>query len=829
MISGVDRAIKVLIVEDDLIDRRALERALTRSSLDIGSTRLAASLAEAMAMLEKERPDIVFLDLGLPDSCGLESVASLQKWAHDIPIVVLSGLEDEQLAVSAVQKGVQDYLTKGSIDGTVLSRVVSYAIQRKEYECQLRATEERYRTIFENSAVAIMMADEAGQLISWNRLTEELLGMRSSDLHLRPVESLYPEVQWQKLRSEHIRQKGMQHHLETQMIRKNGEIIDVDISLTVLRNPRGDVTGSIAVVQDITEKKRAETALRERQERLNSATAQAKEMALRAEAANAAKSQFLANMTHEIRTPMNAIIGFSDILADDDLTPEQAGYVELIRNSGRHLLGLINDVLDLSKVEAGRLGIELQRCSLVSVLDSVEAMMRTVAEEKKVHFKVIKSPEVPDDLYTDPSRLRQCLVNLISNAIKFTHDGHVHVRVLVEGPGNDPHLRFDVEDTGVGIPAEKQALVFEAFRQADGSTTRKYGGTGLGLTITRELAELLGGTISLQSQPGQGSVFSLTLPVGYCLLDNASRRNSHSGSSDAENRPQARDVQLRGRVLVAEDVETNQVLIKILLKRLGLEVTIVENGQDVVKEGAANPYDVILMDVQMPRMNGHEATQELRRLGIEVPIVALTANVMSEDRKNCLAAGFDGYLTKPIDQNELAETLARHLSSQLEDAERKPIQRKEVSSALPLAHPVTEPAGDAAEFPVIAWHKLISRIGDEELIKELMPIGIEDNRSRIESLSEAIHAGDAAGVKFYAHAIKGAGINLGIERLAGAAKRLEQKAAAGDLSQAQELLHAIRLESSRLETLVSQPDWVEIAKRQDGRNACQEPVCNQQT
>lgn len=827
MISDVNRAIKVLIVEDDLVDRMLLERALARSSLAIGSTRLAASLAEAMAILEMEKPDIVFLDLGLPDSCGLDSVSSLQKWAHDIPIVVLSGLEDQQLAVSAVQKGVQDYLTKGSIDGTVLSRVVSYAIQRKEYECQLRATEERYRTIFENSAVAIMMADEAEQLVSWNRLTEELLGMTSSDLYLRPVKSLYPDAQWQKLRCEHVRQKGMQHHLETQMVRKDGEIIDIDISLTVLRNPRGDVTGSIAVVQDITEKKRAETALRERQERLNSATAQAKEMALRAEAANAAKSQFLANMTHEIRTPMNAIIGFSDILADDDLTPEQAGYVDLIRNSGRHLLGLINDVLDLSKVEAGRLGIELQRCSLVSVLDSVEAMMRTVAEKKAVDFRVVRSPEVPDDLYTDPSRLRQCLVNLISNAIKFTHDGHVHVRVSVEGPGNDPHLRFDVEDTGVGIPAERQALVFEAFRQADGSTTRKYGGTGLGLTITRELVELLGGTISLKSQPGQGSVFSLTLPVGYCLLDNTSQRHSDPAPSDAENRPQTRDTQLRGRVLVAEDVETNQILIKILLKRLGLEVTVVENGQEVVKEGAANPYDVILMDVQMPRMNGHEATQELRRLGVEVPIVALTANAMSEDRTNCLAAGFDGYLIKPIDQSELSETLARHLPSQAKDVHSEPSRSKELPAVLSLSRSATEPAGDAGEVPVIAWRKLMSRIGDEELIKELMPIGIEDNRSRIESLGEAIHAGDVAGVKFYAHAIKGAGINLGIEQLAGAAKRLEQNAAAGDLSQAQELLRAIRVESSRLEALVSQPDWVEIAKRLDGRHACQEPAYNQ--
>jgi len=821
VISGVDKAITVLIVEDDLVDRKALERALTQSSLDLARIWPAASLAEAIEWLEKERPDIVLLDLGLPDSYGLESVSRLGEWIGEIPIVVLSGLEDEDVAVKAVQKGVQDYLTKDAINSSVLSRVIRYAIERKEHERQLRTAEERYRTIFQNSAVAIMMADETDRLISWNQLTEDLLGMDSSDLHLREVQSLYPEDQWQKIRNEHVRRKGMQHHLETKMIRKTGEIIDVDISLTVLTNARGEATGTIGVVGDITERKEAEARLKQAKEQaeqmsreLLEATTRANEMAARAEAANAAKSQFLANMTHEIRTPMNAIIGFSDILADQELSAEQKGHVDLIRDSGRHLLGLINDILDLSKIEAGRFQVELRNCELATVLDSVEAMMRTLAEKKGLEFKVIKSPDVPDLMHTDSSRLRQCLVNLISNAIKFTQAGHVHVHVFLDGERSDPCLRLDVEDTGIGIPFEKQEAVFEAFAQADGTTTRKYGGTGLGLTITKKLIGLLGGTVFLRSQPGQGSVFSLTMPAGFCPLDKPSAQESSMLESVAEETHHTPDAQFCGRVLVAEDVQTNQILIKLLLERMGLDVTVVENGHEAVKEATENSYDLVLMDVQMPRMNGHEATRQLRCLGVMLPIVALTAHAMKEDRQECLAAGCDDYLTKPIDRETLVEGLACYLPATENDTSE---QSASPTSASPLrASDLSDAAvsDDGAETPIIAWGQLISRIGDEDLVRELMPICVADNKSRLESLSEAVAAKDVAQVKLCAHSIKGSAANLGAEPLSEAARHLERMAAADDLFQAEARLQTIRMEFDRFDAFVSDPDWIEIAKRQ---------------
>ncbi len=949
----------MLIVEDDLVDRKALERALTQSSLDIARIWQAASLAEAIEWLEKEGPDIVLLDLGLPDGHGLESVSRLQKWMDEIPIVVLSGLEDEQTAVSAVQKGVQDYLTKDSINGSVLSRVIRYAIERKEHECQLRTAEERYRTIFENSAVAIMMTDESARIVSWNRLTEDLLGMDRSDLFRREIETLHPKREWQRLLSLHIERGEGQRHLEAKMVRKTGQVIDVDTSLTLLRGSRGEITGAIAVVKDITTRKDAERALCEREERLNLAISgadlgtwdwdvvtghvgmnarwadmlgyrldelehhvstwerlihpddlpqtravlnahlvdqapsyeveyrmrhksgrwvwvldkgralerdeagrplracgthldvtqrkeaearlkQAKEQAeqmsrelmeatARAEAANAAKSQFLANMTHEIRTPMNAIIGFSDILAEQELAAEQKGYIDLIRNSGRHLLSLINDILDLSKIEAGQFQVEWRQCELATVLDSVEAMMCSLADKKGLEFRVIKSPDVPDLMHTDSSRLRQCLVNLISNAIKFTQAGHVHLRVFLDGQRSDPCLCFEVEDTGIGIPLEKQEAVFEAFTQADGTTTRKYGGTGLGLTITKKLIGLLGGTVSLRSQPGQGSVFSLTMPAGSCPLDTPLAPDSSTFEPVAAKHLRTQDAQFCGRVLVAEDVQTNQILIKLLLERLGLDVIVAANGNEAVEEATRKAYDLVLMDVQMPEKNGHEATRQLRDLGVTTPIVALTAHAMKEDRQACLDAGCDDYLTKPIDRDKLVGVLARYLPAAENDATKQP-----ATPAGSAPSPMSDPSDSAAragvaETPIIAWGQLISRIGDEDLVRELMPICVADNRSRLESLSEAVVANDAVNVKLYAHSIKGSAANLGAEPLSEAAQHLEHLAAADDLSGAQPHFETIRAAFERFEDFVSQPDWVEMAKRQGVAEQSEQLNCNQTT
>ncbi|MBW8038806.1 MAG: response regulator [Planctomycetes bacterium] len=442
--------------------------------------------------------------------------------------------------------------------------------------------------------------------------------------------------------------------------------LEVGVALTHLDGKKHVVMA----MNNITPRKQAEQALRqakeeaeEMNEQLIEATARANHMAAVAEMANIAKSQFLANMSHEIRTPMNAIIGFSDLLFEEDLTNEQKQEVNIIRESGHNLLMLIDDILDFSKIEAGQLDIDIINCSLGKLLNSVGSMMRSNATEKGLEFEVVESNGLPAQIRSDPTRLHQCLINLVSNAIKFTEKGYVHVNVSLEECEDKPFIRFDVEDTGIGIVPGKQELIFGSFTQAEEDTSRKYGGTGLGLAITKQLAELLGGQLTLTSEVGKGSVFSLTVPAGVDVTKQPFLDRHDIASYTGSGTTKGEQPKFSGSVLVAEDAKTNQVLIKSLLARLGLQVTITEDGNKALQKVLTQSFDLIFMDIMMPHMNGYEATQAIRKEGIKTPIIALTANAMKGDDKKCIEAGCDDYLAKPIDRRELLKTIGKYLAS----------------------------------------------------------------------------------------------------------------------------------------------------------------------
>ncbi len=467
---------------------------------------------------------------------------------------------------------------------------------------------------------------------------------------------------------------------------------------------------NLALAQASIRVESTSTSLRERADELESARRAAlnvlKDVDIarcQADVANAGKSEFLANMSHEIRTPMTAILGFAENLLDPHLPEsEQLDAVRTIHRNGEYLLGIINDILDLSKIEAGKMAVEHVPFSPSQIVAEVASLVRVPADAKGLPFTVeYPGPTgIPETISSDPTRLRQILINLIGNAIKFTEVGSVRLitRLVnsdaldISPPGEivpsdpqsaihspqSPSLQFDIVDTGIGMTPDQIANLFRPFAQADSSTTRKFGGSGLGLTISKRLAGMLGGAITVHSKPGRGSTFRLTVATGPLDgvrlsegLTEAGAKPSDAAPTPARNSdPNALDC----RILLAEDGPDNQVLIAHILKRAGANVTIAENGklaleQVVLHAQRGEPFDLIPMDMQMPVMDGYEATRRVKENGYTGPIIALTAHAMDGDREKCIGAGCDGYATKPIDRRTLITTIQQHLATRPDPAD----------------------------------------------------------------------------------------------------------------------------------------------------------------
>ncbi len=418
---------------------------------------------------------------------------------------------------------------------------------------------------------------------------------------------------------------------------------------------------------DVTETKRitAELALHRHhlEELVEKRTAELAQAKLQAESASRAKGTFLANMSHEIRTPMNAILGLTYILREDTADPAHQGLLAKLNDSGRHLMQVINNILDLSKIEAGKLTLDHSEFALDEVLQGVTGLLAHEAQAKGLQL-VVQINEVDPVLRGDATRLSQALLNYATNAIKFTQRGAVTIRALaVEQSDAEQLVRFEVEDTGIGIDAEQLSKLFNAFEQADSSLTRNHGGTGLGLAITRGLAQLMGGAAGAHSTPGVGSTFWFTAVLARASIASfPTDMNGRDGRS-AVAAEADRDPTIEGRILLAEDNPTNQFVMTKLLRNMGLQVDLAENGLEVIERLRLQPYDLILMDVQMPKMDGLAATRIIRALPqrSDTPIVALTANAFVDDRDRCLDAGMNGFLSKPVEARLLRETLEQWL------------------------------------------------------------------------------------------------------------------------------------------------------------------------
>jgi signal transduction histidine kinase/FixJ family two-component response regulator len=431
------------------------------------------------------------------------------------------------------------------------------------------------------------------------------------------------------------------------------------------------------LVIDITSRKAAEEESHRYAQALEASNKAMEEAKREAETANRVKSEFLANMSHEIRTPMTAILGYADILAENVYDREGIEAADTIRRNANFLLDIINNILDLSKIEAGKMQVERIAHSPVSTVAEVASLMRVRADAKRLTISTVFEGPIPETIQTDPVRLRQILFNLVGNAVKFTDFGEIRIVTSVRREEGKPALmQFDVIDTGIGMSPEQIGVLFRPFSQAGASSSRRFGGSGLGLAISKRLANLLGGDICVDSQPGRTSTFSVTIDPGP--LDGVPMLLAPAEAATESISPRepahANAPQLEGRVLLAEDGPDNQRLIAFLLRKAGAEVAIVENGQAAVDAVVAGnspsgetesecrgPFDVILMDMQMPLLDGYAATRRLRSMGYGGPIIALTAHAMIQDRQKCLDAGCDDYLAKPVDRSVLIETVARYL------------------------------------------------------------------------------------------------------------------------------------------------------------------------
>ncbi len=562
--------------------------------------------------------------------------------------------------------------------------------ERKAVEAAVHDSEARFRAMSDSAPVMVWMTDATGSPTFFNKPWLEFVGRSMEQeltdgwlAHIHSSERERCKFAWRTAVANKAPYKA-----EYRMKRRDGEYRWM-IDRGVPRFDAGGVfLGHIGTCTDITERKQVESDLSKYAEEMLQAKMQVDRQTIElsvktqaldearaeAEAASRSKSEFLANMSHEIRTPMTAILGYTELLLDATQSEEERRSATLtIRRNGEHLLSILNDILDLSKIEAGRMTIETIPVNTETLVDEVLSLMRVRAEAKGIRLAAEFATPIPETIQTDPTRLRQILVNLAGNAIKFTEQGGVTIRVsfqdhLGHDQQQEPVLRFDVIDTGLGMSPEVLEKLFTPFTQADSSMTRRFGGTGLGLTISRRLATMLGGDITVRSIAGEGSTFSVTInpgdlrgvPIRTALSaeERAKRDAAHAAAAPGAT---SKDV-LRGkRLLLAEDGPDNQRLIGTFLRKAGAEVALAENGLIAVEMAQAamadgRPYDLILMDMQMPQMDGYTATRTLRDQGYRRPIIALTAHAMAGDMQKCMDAGCNGYASKPIDRGALIET-----------------------------------------------------------------------------------------------------------------------------------------------------------------------------
>ena len=507
--------------------------------------------------------------------------------------------------------------------------------------------------IVDGSDDAIISKTLDGVVSTWNAAATRIFGYTAEEMVGRPIARIIPaelladeaEILAKLARGERI------EHFDTVRLAKDGRRVDVSLTVSPLRDPSGKVVGASKIARDITSRKEAEIALRQANETC-------RRLQMEAEQANRAKTDFLAVMSHEIRTPLNSIHGFIELLTSlTTLTPQQRRYADLVRTANAALLTIVDDILDFSKVEAGQIELNLQTFSLSKMIKDTIAIVAPAADAKNLRLSSDISPDAPEWVMGDEGRLRQIVLNLLNNAVKFTETGSISLAVIPQLSSNDGRLLFSVTDTGVGVPAHQQDRLFKEFSQADSSVGRKYGGTGLGLAISNRLVQLMDGEIGIVSEVDRGAIvwFTARLPAAIAPVRRTQRKSTRPNSRARND-----------RILVVDDIDTNLEIVEAYLRDSGYQIDCVTSGFDALQLLGSKHFDLVLMDVQMPQMDGVTATKRIRALPgptRDVPIIAMTGNVLPHQVGAFLAAGMNDHVGKPIEREKLRRNIRRWLPS----------------------------------------------------------------------------------------------------------------------------------------------------------------------
>lgn len=637
----------IYLVEDDENLRRLIDIRLNKHQLKSVDFACGADLLNYLDKIAKDH--LIILDFNLPDIKGKELIEKLLQLDPNYQFIVMTGYGDEKIAVEVMKLGAKDYLVKDTNFLELLPSTVKQVINQIETEKALveaqkalKDNEEKYRLITENSNALISEMNHNGDILYVNTKFITDLGYTLNELNDKNI--FRDKI---ILKDDNVINLYKNLYIDLIPFRYELQIKNVDgVYNWYLCNASAFKTESgklkiVNILHNITETKQNEEELKK-----------AKEEAIKA---NETKTQFLANMSHEIRTPLNGILGIASLLAKTELNEKQKNYVDMIKTSGSILLNLINDILDISKIEAGKYVVKNEVFSLKELIELLNIEMSTLADSKNLKLLYDVDKEIPDLLIGDYLAINQILVNLVGNSIKFTERGDISIVVKKSNINEDDiTLRFVIKDQGIGISEENTTKVFDRFKQVDDGLTKKNIGTGLGLSIVKQLVDVLDGTIWLESEIERGSTFTVELPFKIAkdkLKDDSSFKLIINSNVEKINKT----------ILIVEDNVINTLFLKDLLEGEGYRIDIANNGVKGVEKASKTTYDLIFMDIQMPEMDGLTATKILRENGIKTPIIALTAYSMKEDRERCISSGANDYISKPISESEVFEKLDKYL------------------------------------------------------------------------------------------------------------------------------------------------------------------------